>query len=78
MSNRRRIAPALARRLEQSAQDEDARFFNSNPGVRTYQRPATPAELRASGMPPGTWVTVRLTGVNTRVRAFYMPHERAN
>lgn len=78
MSNRRRIAPTLARKIEQSAQDEDAQFFNANPGIRTYHRPATPAELRATSMPPGTWVVVRLTGVNTRLRGFYTPDERAN
>jgi hypothetical protein len=78
MSNRRRIAPTLARRIEQTAQDEDARFFNTHPGIHTYRRPATPAELRTVHMPPGTWVIVTLTQGNKRLRGFYTPNERAN
>lgn len=77
MSNTRRLARS-AHRLHASGQDQDARYFNTNPQTRSYRRPATPAELRAAQLPPGTQVQVRMLGATTRVRAFIPPDERRN
>ena len=73
MSNRRRI-----RALRNAGQEQDGRYFTDHPAAHGYTRPATPAELRATGFPPGTQVYVARLGRDTRVRGFLPPNVRRN
>lgn len=76
MSNRVKLRRA-ARVLHAAGQDQDAAYFNANLQANEYTRPATPDELRAAGLPPGTLVHVLLHG-DRRIRMFESPSVRAN
>ncbi len=79
MSNRRKIRHITNARLADAGQDQDATFFEQHPNQRGYTRPATPAELKVMGFPPGTRVYVHLVGPSVRARAFIPPsQERTN
>jgi hypothetical protein len=67
-----------ARVLTTAAQDRDAQYFLDHPSAHSYVRAATRAELRATGLPPGTRVYVVLVGRDTRVRGFLPPNVRRN
>ncbi len=75
MSNRRKVS--LRERLRHAGQDQDCAFFDTHPTVTDYDRLATPQELRATGMPPGTVVHVQRIG-EQRIRGFAPPDERNN
>ncbi len=79
MSNRRKLRRSTVQRLVHAAQDLDADFFEQHPNATRYVRPATPAELKVMGFPPGTRVYVHLLGPSVRARAFIAPsQERTN
>ncbi len=78
MSNRHKIRHITNDRLADAGQDQDADFFDANPGQRGYTRPATADELKVTGYPPGTRVYVHLLGPNVRARAFIPPESRSN
>ena len=73
MSNRRRI-----RQLKQAAEDQDRRYFHAHPDADSYDRPATPDELAATGYPVGTMVHVEAVSQHVRVRMFMPPTDRWN
>lgn len=73
MSNKRRI-----RQLKQAAEDQDRRYFHAHPDAESYDRPATPEELKATGFAIGTMVHVTAVSTNLRIRAFYAPDARQN
>ncbi len=75
MSNTRKAS--LTDRLRNAGQVQDCAFFDTHPTVTAYERPATPQELRATGLPPGTVVHVQRIGIQ-RIRAFAPPNERNN
>jgi hypothetical protein len=76
MSNRVKLRRAV-RVLHDAGQEIDANYFNSHEDRDDYTRPATPAELRAAGLPPGTLVHVHLSG-DRRIRMFELPSVEAN
>jgi hypothetical protein len=74
MSNRVKLRKTM-QRLNAAGQSQDAAYFNRHEDRDDYTRPATPAELRAAGLPPGTLVHVHLLG-DRRIRMFEPPNVR--